>query len=105
MPRIIYAPKTRAAILAAAKGKKLKEAHEAAKKAGYKGGMQSLYVMLRNSGVTRRKRRKSVAAPAPVVLVNGSGLVEIQGAIEAAVQARVKATIEGVIEKLRRLNH
>ena len=104
MPRIVYDPKTKVAILAAAKGKKMAEAHEAARAAGYKGGVQSLYIMLRSSGVKWRKRRKTAATQEPLALSNGSGLVEIQRAIEVVVQARVRAAIALAIEKLQSIS-
>ena len=104
MPRVTYDPKTKAAILAAAKGKKLKLAYEAAKDAGYKGGMQSLYMMLRNSGVTRRKRRNTAAAAEPVVRSSTQhpGLSDIGAVIEAEIQARVKAALAVAIAELQK---
>ena len=103
MPRVTYDPKTKAAILAAAKGKKLKVAYEAAKEVGYKGSMQSLYVMLRNSGVTRRKHNKTKVAAKPIVKAKqDTGLSEIDKLIETEVQARVKVALAVAIAELQK---
>ena len=101
-----YDPELKAKILAASEGKSIVDAHKAAQEIGYKGTAQSLYQMMRNSGVkggTRRGRPKGsknkLAAalggrrpgrPAKVSL-NFRGLSDVERIVQLEVESRLKA--------------
>jgi len=117
-----YDAAIKAKILAAAKGKPLAAAHAAAIGVGYMGTPASLYQMLRNAGVTGKKRKKpgrpksSKNAPktAPTVRrgpgrppkasaqLNGR-LSAIEQIVSRDVQRRVNAAARAAIAELKKL--
>ena len=115
-----YDAKTKAKILAAAKGKSIAEAHIAAVGAGYRGTAASLYQMLRNSGMTGKKKRgrpkgsmkASVATPTvrrgpgrPAKAAGSlhGGLGDIESIVSREVQGRINAAARAAIAELQKL--
>lgn len=109
-----YDAKTKAKILAAAKGKSIAEAHIAAVGAGYRGTAASLYQMLRNSGMIGKKKRgrpkgsknatrRGPGRPPKATTQLHGGLGDIESIVSREVQDRINAAARAAIAELQKL--
>jgi hypothetical protein len=113
MPRKIYSPKTKAAIVEAAKqarasGRKWVQVFEAAKATGYTGSVQGIVKMLRGAGGKKRRGRKPGRQPAAAPVAKRGpgrppkaqvGRPKGVGSIQAMIGKLVKQQVNGVLEK------
>ena len=106
MPRRVYKPEVKAAILATVRktlksGKSWTDAYDAAKALKYTGKLHSLQKMYYKRTPSRKPARKArtakVAAPAPT-----GDLTVLQSTLNKIVKERVRAVLDDVMAVLRR---
>jgi hypothetical protein len=110
MARQFYSPKTRTAILdavrqARAQKKSWKDAHTAAKAAGYKGGLPAIIKMVRmesgkGPGRPKGAGRRPGRPPGRSASVNGVG--SINAIVDKIVKDRVRIAIQRAIAVLEK---
>lgn len=115
MARQVYSAKTKAAVLEAVKsarasGKTWKQAHDAAKAVGYKGGLPAIIKMSRLSGLVKRGRRgrpkasRGPGRPKGVVSRAGvNGFSSIEKMVDQLVHKRVREALDRAIKELQRI--
>lgn len=109
MARITYSPEQKAKIIEAAKiarrkGNKGPKMLEAAKQAGYKGGMISLYALLsKKSGKRGRPKGSKNAVKVVAMKAAFNGLQDVEKVIQDEVDRRVLAAIERAVQALKAL--
>jgi hypothetical protein len=116
MARKFYSDKSKAAILETVKssraaGKSWNETHEAAKAVGYKGGLQAIIKLSRNSGLVkpgRRGRPKGSRGPGRPKgsisrATSANGFSSIEKLVEQLVKKQVREALDRAIHELQRL--
>lgn len=110
MPRNSYDAETKSTILkvvsqARKSGRTWAQAHEAAKKLGYKGGLASLILFAgRKSSGRGPGRPKGSTTKAKLVRTTlGGDLSEIDSIVARSVQTRVNAAARAAIRELKKL--
>ena len=115
MARRFYSDKSKAQILDAVKtarasGKSWKEAHEAAKAVGYKGGLPAIIKLSRLSGLVKagkRGRPKGKRGPGRPKgsggKVSSNGFSSIEKLVDQLVKKQVREALDRAIHELQRL--